>query len=82
MAIDFPSMHSDVIGTTYEVTEETVRSARLTVARMANGVDDCRELLMMLGLIPCDFHYHGAWTRGKRGVTKISGNSTDCKDCL
>ncbi|MBO0747402.1 MAG: hypothetical protein J2O47_03570 [Acidimicrobiaceae bacterium] len=34
------------------VTDEQVRRAQLAVARSARDVDDCRELLDMLGLIP------------------------------
>lgn len=31
--------------------DEQLRNARLEVARRSDGVDDCRELLAMLGLI-------------------------------
>jgi hypothetical protein len=36
------------------VTEEQVRRAQLAVARGAESVEDCRELLDMLGLAPGD----------------------------
>lgn len=39
-------------GETARVTEEQVRRAQLAVARGALGVEDCRELLEMLGLVP------------------------------
>ena len=39
-------------GETARVSEEQVRRAQLAVARGALGVDDCRELLEMLGLVP------------------------------
>ena len=41
-------------GETSRVTEEQVRRAQLAVARGALGVEDCRELLEMLGLVPGD----------------------------
>jgi hypothetical protein len=41
-------------GETARVTEEQVRRAQLAVARGALGVEDCRELLEMLGLVPGD----------------------------
>lgn len=34
------------------VSEDQLRRARLAVARSAHGVDDCAELLEMLGLAP------------------------------
>jgi len=39
-------------GETSRVSEEQVHRARLAVARSAQSVDDCRELLDMLGLVP------------------------------
>ncbi|SFA73316.1 hypothetical protein SAMN05216266_101118 [Amycolatopsis marina] len=36
------------------VSDDQVRRARLAVARGANGVEDCAELLDMLGLVPDD----------------------------
>jgi hypothetical protein len=39
-------------GETSRVSEEQVRRAQLAVARGALGIDDCRELLEMLGLVP------------------------------
>jgi len=39
-------------GETSRVSEEQVRRAQLAVARGALGVEDCRELLEMLGLVP------------------------------
>jgi hypothetical protein len=39
-------------GDTARVSDEQVRRARLAVARSALDVDDCRELLDMLGLVP------------------------------
>lgn len=39
-------------GETSRVSEEQVHRARLAVARNARDVDDCRELLDMLGLAP------------------------------
>jgi hypothetical protein len=39
-------------GETARVSEEQVRRARLAVARGSLGVEDCRELLEMLGLVP------------------------------
>lgn len=39
-------------GETARVSEEQVRRARLAVARGSLGVEDCRELLDMLGLVP------------------------------
>lgn len=39
-------------GDTARVTEDQVRRARLAVAASSLGVEDCRELLDMLGLIP------------------------------
>ena len=41
-------------GETARVSEDQVRRARLAVARGAIDVDDCRELLDMLGLVPGD----------------------------
>jgi len=41
-------------GETSRVSEEQVHRARLAVARNAQGVEDCRELLEMLGLAPGD----------------------------
>lgn len=37
-------------------TPDELRKAMLAVAGHADDVDDCRELLMALGLIPQDFH--------------------------
>jgi hypothetical protein len=34
------------------VSDEQVHRARLAVAQNARGVEDCRELLDMLGLVP------------------------------
>jgi hypothetical protein len=39
-------------GDTARVSEDQVRRARLAVAQGSLGVEDCRELLDMLGLIP------------------------------
>jgi hypothetical protein len=39
-------------GDTSRVSEEQVHRARLAVARGAQSVEDCRELLDMLGLAP------------------------------
>jgi hypothetical protein len=39
-------------GETSRVSEEQVHRASLAVARGATDVDDCRELLEMLGLVP------------------------------
>jgi len=39
-------------GEASRVTDEQVHRARLAVARSATGVEDCRELLEMLGLVP------------------------------
>jgi hypothetical protein len=39
-------------GDTSRVSEEQVHRARLAVARSAQSVEDCRELLDMLGLVP------------------------------
>ncbi|MGH3762021.1 hypothetical protein [Actinophytocola sp.] len=39
-------------GETSRVTDEQVRRAQLAVARGAQGVEDCKELLEMLGLAP------------------------------
>lgn len=39
-------------GETSRVSEEQVHRARLAVARSAQSVEDCRELLDMLGLVP------------------------------
>jgi hypothetical protein len=39
-------------GETSRVSEEQVRRAQLAVARGANSVEDCRELMDMLGLVP------------------------------
>ncbi|MFL6143633.1 MAG: hypothetical protein ACJ72N_17460 [Labedaea sp.] len=39
-------------GDSARVSEEQVRRAQLAVARGALGVEDCRELLEMLGLVP------------------------------
>ena len=39
-------------GETSRVSEEQVHQARLAVARGAQSVEDCRELLDMLGLVP------------------------------
>jgi hypothetical protein len=39
-------------GETSRVSEEQVHRARLAVARSAQDVEDCRELLDMLGLVP------------------------------
>ena len=39
-------------GESSRVTEEQVRRAQLAVARSSNGVEDCHELLEMLGLVP------------------------------
>jgi hypothetical protein len=41
-------------GESSRVTEEQVRRAQLAVARGAESVEDCRELLDMLGLAPGD----------------------------
>jgi hypothetical protein len=39
-------------GETSRVSDEQVRRAQLAVARSAHSVEDCRELLDMLGLAP------------------------------
>jgi hypothetical protein len=39
-------------GETARVSDEQVRRARLAVARGSLDVDDCREILDMLGLVP------------------------------
>jgi hypothetical protein len=39
-------------GDTSRVTEDQVRRAQLAVAASAQSVEDCEELLDMLGLIP------------------------------
>ena len=39
-------------GETARVSEEQVRRAQLAVARGSLGLEDCRELLEMLGLVP------------------------------
>jgi hypothetical protein len=39
-------------GETSRVSDEQVRRAQLAVANGAHGVEDCRELLDMLGLVP------------------------------
>jgi hypothetical protein len=39
-------------GETSRVSAEQVRRAQLAVAAGAQGVEDCRELLDMLGLVP------------------------------
>lgn len=39
-------------GETSRVSEEQVHRARLAVARSAQSVEDCRDLLDMLGLVP------------------------------
>jgi hypothetical protein len=41
-------------GETSRVTEEQVHRAQLAVARGSQGVEDCQELLEMLGLVPGD----------------------------
>ncbi|MCT2585771.1 hypothetical protein [Actinophytocola gossypii] len=41
-------------GETSRVTDEQVRRAQLAVARSSRDVEDCRELLDMLGLVPGD----------------------------
>jgi hypothetical protein len=39
-------------GETSRVSEEQVRRAQLAVAASAHSVEDCRELMDMLGLVP------------------------------
>lgn len=39
-------------GETSRVSDEQVHRARLAVAHIARDVEDCRELLDMLGLVP------------------------------
>ena len=39
-------------GETSRVSNNQVRRAQLAVAASAHGVEDCRELLDMLGLVP------------------------------
>lgn len=41
-------------GETSRVSDEQVHRARLAVAQNAHSVEDCRELLDMLGLVPGD----------------------------
>jgi hypothetical protein len=41
-------------GETSRVSDEQVRRAQLAVAASAHSVEDCRELLDMLGLVPSD----------------------------
>ncbi len=41
-------------GETSRVTEDQVHRAQLAVARSAQSVEDCKELLEMLGLVPGD----------------------------
>jgi len=41
-------------GETSRVSDEQVRRAQLAVAASAHSVEDCRELLDMLGLVPGD----------------------------
>lgn len=41
-------------GETSRVSNEQVRRARLAVAAGSHSVEDCRELLDMLGLVPGD----------------------------
>jgi hypothetical protein len=39
-------------GESSRVSDDQVHRARLAVARNAHGIEDCRELLDMLGLVP------------------------------
>lgn len=48
----FAGVPTQRTGETARVSEEQVRRAQLAVARGALSVDDCRELLEMLGLVP------------------------------
>lgn len=41
-------------GETSRVSDDQVRRAQLAVAASAHSVEDCRELLDMLGLVPGD----------------------------
>ena len=41
-------------GDSSRVTEDQVRRAQLAVAHSAQSVEDCKELLEMLGLVPGD----------------------------
>jgi hypothetical protein len=41
-------------GETSRVSDEQVRRAQLAVAAGSHGIEDCRELLDMLGLVPGD----------------------------
>lgn len=51
----FDGSNPRTVPITAPLSAEQVRAARLTVARESLGVDDCRELLDMLGLLhPAD----------------------------
>jgi hypothetical protein len=51
-AVGLGSVPTQRTGDTSRVTEEQVRRAQLAVAASAQSVEDCEELLDMLGLVP------------------------------
>lgn len=51
-AVGLGSVPTQRTGDSSRVTEEQVRRAQLAVAASAQSVEDCEELLDMLGLVP------------------------------
>jgi hypothetical protein len=53
-SLNFGGVPAPRSGDTSRVTDEQVRKAQLAVAHIADDVEDCRQLLDMLGLVPGD----------------------------
>ncbi len=76
-------MHSDAIGITHDVSPEKVHRAQMIIASYAHDKEDLKELLMMLGLMPQDFHYHttSGGGNGESRRKRIEGSSLHCDVC-
>lgn len=51
-SLNFGGVPQQRTGDTSRVSDEQVRKAQLAVAHIADDVEDCRQLLDMLGLVP------------------------------
>jgi hypothetical protein len=51
-SLGFGTVPTQRTGDSSRVSEDQVRRAQLAVARGAESVEDCKELLEMLGLVP------------------------------
>ena len=53
-SLNFGGVPAQRTGDTSRVSDEQIRKARLAVAHIASDVEDCRQLLDMLGLVPAE----------------------------